>query len=268
MKHYQASAYHAQSQGASERFHQTLKSLLRGYCVELNQDWEEGLPWLLLAAREVVQESTGFSPNKLVFGPLALLHDPVALPEPPQNLIDYVNGFRHRLYTAGERAKESLASAQTKMKHFYGRKAEIHQFSPGVLAFLQLVSSTFQTNFHGPFTVLRQVSEKSYLLSTPKRGIDTQFCHVNLLKPYYTKGSQFCATGGSGQQQTVKPVLMAETVARHSAAKLSVYEDDGVVSPDEGLLRGHLKNAESLGNCLDICPWSGVSSCLLCLTTI
>ena len=92
MKHNQASAYHAQSQ-ALERFHQTLNSLLRGYCVELNQDWEEGLPWLLLAAREVVQGSTGFSPNELVFGhtvrgSLALLHDPVAQPEPPQNLID------------------------------------------------------------------------------------------------------------------------------------------------------------------------------------
>lgn len=68
VKHNVSSAYHAQSQGALERFHQTLKSLLRSYCVELNQDWEEGLPWLLLAEREVVQDSTGFIPNDLVFG--------------------------------------------------------------------------------------------------------------------------------------------------------------------------------------------------------
>lgn len=65
VRHNKASAYHAQSQGALQRFHQTLKSLLRIYCVELHQDWEEGIPWLLLAAREVVQESTGFSPNEL-----------------------------------------------------------------------------------------------------------------------------------------------------------------------------------------------------------
>ena len=68
VQHNMSSAYHAQSQGVLERFHQTLKSLLRSYCVELNQDWEEGLLWLLLAAREVVQDSTGFSPNELVFG--------------------------------------------------------------------------------------------------------------------------------------------------------------------------------------------------------
>ncbi len=68
VKHNQSSVYHPQSQGAIEWFHQTLKSLLRAYCVELNRDWEEGLPWLLLAAREVQQESFGFSPNDLVFG--------------------------------------------------------------------------------------------------------------------------------------------------------------------------------------------------------
>ena len=34
----------------------------------LDGDWEDGLPWLLLAAREVVQESTGFSSNDLLFG--------------------------------------------------------------------------------------------------------------------------------------------------------------------------------------------------------
>lgn len=100
VKHKQSTAYHAQSQGALERFHQSLKSLMHAYCVELDRDWEEGLPWLLLAAREVVQESTGFSPNDLVFGHtvrglLAVLQDDWRAEDPPTNLISYVNGFRH-----------------------------------------------------------------------------------------------------------------------------------------------------------------------------
>lgn len=36
IKHNQASAYHAQSEGALERFHQTLKSLLQAYCTKIN----------------------------------------------------------------------------------------------------------------------------------------------------------------------------------------------------------------------------------------
>jgi len=67
------------SRSKPRRFCQTLQALLRAYCVELNRDWE-GLPWLLLAAREVQQESLGFSPNYLVFGhsvrgPLSILRE-------------------------------------------------------------------------------------------------------------------------------------------------------------------------------------------------
>lgn len=98
IKHNKASAYHAQSQGALEGFHQTLKFLLRSYCTQMEGDWEDGLPWLMLVAREVVQESTGFSPNELVFGhtmcsPLAILSDQWRGEYPPQNLLDSVNGF-------------------------------------------------------------------------------------------------------------------------------------------------------------------------------
>ncbi len=114
------------------------------------------------------------------------------------------------------------------------KKAERRQFSPGdqVLALLPVVSSPFQAKFHGPFTVLRQVSELNYLLSTPERRRKTQLCHVNLLKPYYIREPQSCE-GEGGEQQTVKPVLVAETVGRQSAAHLPAHEDDGVVPPDD-----------------------------------
>ena len=237
VQHEQSSAYHAQSQGALERFHQTLKSLLRGYCVKMNQDWEEGLPWLMLAAREVVQESTGFSPNELVFGhrvrgPLALLNDAVTPSETPSNLVDYVNGFRHRLYSAGEMAREKLSSAQGKKKRLYDRKTEQRSFSPGdqVLALLPMVNSPFQARFSGPFTVLHQVSDQNVLLSTPKRRKATQLCHINLLKSYYANES--------------KPLSAAAAVG----SQFFGGEDDGATAPDESLLRGKLKNTDILRN--------------------
>ncbi len=40
VNHHKSSAYHPESQGAFERFHQTLKQLLRAYCNELNKDWD------------------------------------------------------------------------------------------------------------------------------------------------------------------------------------------------------------------------------------
>ena len=123
------SAYHAQSQGALERFHQSLKSQLRSYCVQMDRDWEDGLTWLLLAAREVTQESTGFSPNNIVFGhtvrgPLNPLYEQWKDADPPENLVDYVNWFHHRLYAAGVLAKKKMVSAQGKMKTLYDWRAE------------------------------------------------------------------------------------------------------------------------------------------------
>ena len=121
VKHHLSSAYHPQSQGALESFHLMLKSLLRSYCTELQRNWEEGLPWLLLAALEVTQDSLGFSPNDLVFahkvrGPLAVLKDGLEETKPPVNLIDYINGFRRRLLLAWKCATKNMSKAQTRMK--------------------------------------------------------------------------------------------------------------------------------------------------------
>ncbi len=99
----------------------------------------------MLVFREVMQESLGFSPNELVFahnvrGPLGALADSWKNVEPPVNLIDFVNGFRHCLFTAGMLAKEKLELSQEKMKSYYDRSAKRRTFSPGdqVLALFHL----------------------------------------------------------------------------------------------------------------------------------
>ena len=43
--------------------------MLRAFCLEFKRDWDEGIPFTLFAMHEAVQESLGFSPSELVFGP-------------------------------------------------------------------------------------------------------------------------------------------------------------------------------------------------------
>ena len=117
IKQYRSSAYHPESQGALERYHQTLKNMIRSYCFDTNRDWDEGVHLLLFAVRESVQESLGYSPFELVFGhsvrgPLKLFkekllsYDDVSL-----NLLQYVSDFRTKLSNACEMAKSNLKSA-------------------------------------------------------------------------------------------------------------------------------------------------------------
>ena len=65
IKQYKSSAYHPQkSQGALERFHQTLKTIIKMYCIENSRDWDEGIHLLFCRTRKAL----GFSPFELVFG--------------------------------------------------------------------------------------------------------------------------------------------------------------------------------------------------------
>ena len=43
IKQYRSSAYHPESQGALEKFHQTLKNMIRSYCFDTEEDWDEGI---------------------------------------------------------------------------------------------------------------------------------------------------------------------------------------------------------------------------------
>uniref|UniRef100_A0A8C5CMY1 Gypsy retrotransposon integrase-like protein 1 n=1 Tax=Gadus morhua TaxID=8049 RepID=A0A8C5CMY1_GADMO len=252
VKHNKASAYHAQSQGALERFHQSLKSLLRTYCVKLDGDWEEGLPWLLLAAREVSQESTGFSPNDLVFGhnvrgPLDLLCEQWKDAAPPENVLDYVNGFRHRLYAAGVLAKKNLGTAQSKMKTLYDRRAEKRVFSEGdrVLALLPIITSPFQAKYGGPYEIKKKTSEHNYIIATPDRRRSVQMCHVNLLKPYYERVPPGEAVSASSLP--ARPVCSVSRVSVvYPPQSVPAGVEDGLPDADAGVQQGRLKNSESL----------------------
>ncbi len=249
VKHNQSSVYHPQSQGAIERFHQTLKSLLRAYCVELNRDWEEGLPWLLLAAREVQQESLGFSPNDLVFGhrvrgPLSVLREGLCEEDPPQNLVEYVNGFRRRLFLAGLCAHTNLGVAQEKMKNHYDKHAEVRVFTPGdqVLILLPSSRSPFCAKFTGPYIILRKLSNENYQVATPDRRKSRQCFHVNLLKAYRSRNS------GVQPTNSIAPVVTASFESHQPFVEGEDMVKEDIVVPEDCVLLPRLKNSETLQN--------------------
>lgn len=100
--HQLSSACHSESQGALERWHQTLKAMLSKYCEDTEKDWDEGIPYVLFAIRETVQESLGFSPAELVFGytvrgPLKILKEQSMARDTTgssTNILDYVSQVR------------------------------------------------------------------------------------------------------------------------------------------------------------------------------
>jgi hypothetical protein len=200
-----SSAYHPQSQGALERFHCTLKNMMRTYCFENEKDWDEGIGMLMFAARESFQESLGFSPFELVFGhnvrgPLKVLKEHWLGDDPEDNnILDYVSKFRTRLVRTCELAREHLKAAQHKMKDQFDLKAQEREFSVGekVLVLLPITGHPLKARYHGPYEVLKRTGEVNYVVKTPDRRRSTQLCHINMLKPYYDRdGSESVKTVG------------------------------------------------------------------------
>ena len=116
IKQVKASAQYPQSQGALERFHQTLKTMIRSYCLQEKKDWDEGIPLLLFAAREAVQESLRFRPFELVFGhtprgPLKLLKERWLSDEEPEIVLVQISDTHHRLRTVKDLAQKNVKAA-------------------------------------------------------------------------------------------------------------------------------------------------------------
>ena len=198
VEHVTSSAYHPQSQGCLERFHQTLKQVLRKYCLENSTNWDEGIDWLLFAYRESVQESLGVSPFEMVYGrplrgPLKILKEKwFSKPSEPTTVHKYIEDLVQKLHKVRTFALANLSHSQEKSKNLYDRKAVTRKFAPGeqVLAFLPTPGSPLKKKYSGPYVVQKQLNPLNYIIATPDRRKNTQLVHINLLKPYFSRSPE------------------------------------------------------------------------------
>ena len=143
--HILASCCHPQTNGACERFHATMKNMIRAIVYEFNSDWDECLPWILFAYREIPVVTLGFSPFELLFGrqvrgPISLLKSrwkppPVAKSKP--NVIQY-NGYAEKLKACRDCATDNATLAGNNAKTWYDKKARLRTYEPGQLVLVCL----------------------------------------------------------------------------------------------------------------------------------
>ena len=186
--------YHPQTDGLTERFNKTLKQMLRKFVNDSGTDWDQWLPYLLFAYREVPQASTGFSPFELVYGhevrgPLFLLREiweGESRRGEPVNVLSHVMQMRERLEKMGTLAQSHMADAQRNQKFWYDQSARQRTFIPGqkVLVLLPSEDSKLLAKWQGPFEVLKKLGPTTYQLATPGQAHPTRVLHINLLKEW------------------------------------------------------------------------------------
>lgn len=230
-----SSAYHPESQGAIERFHQSMKSMLRCFIFENRKDWDVGLPYVLFAIRDAKQESLGFSPFELVYGhspkgPLQLVKANWLDDRQTESMLGYVARIKDRLFQATELARTHLAGSHEKTKLWYDRKAKVREFKAGdkVLLYLPIDKTALAAKYFGPYEIVRKVNEVGYVVSTPDRRRRTRYCHVNLLKAYHEREgpvpvmASVCGTEAPGDgEEMIDSKLTNSTILRDFKQKLT-----------------------------------------------
>ncbi|XP_066969245.1 uncharacterized protein [Macrobrachium rosenbergii] len=192
IQHITSVPYHPESQGVVERFHQTLKFILKKYCYEQGEDWDKGLPFALFAIRNHPNSSTGVAPFELIFGhkvrgPLEIFHELLEFGRKKDlNVVEFVEDLRSRLSAAWEFAQNNLVLSQASMKENYDKKSKARSFEPGELV---LVLGTDTDNFlepryKGPWKVLRKLSGVNYEVEAPGTKRKCRIFHINRLKAY------------------------------------------------------------------------------------
>ena len=204
-----ATAYHQQTNGITERFHATLKNMMRSLTPEDRNTWDEFIPHFLFAYREVPSQVTGFAPFELLYGrqvrgPLSVIKSNwVDRDHEETDVVTHLLQMRKRIDSFMQQANSTLADNQEKMKAHYDKGAVQRIFEPGdqVLVFLPDSAAKLDSKWQGPYSIVRKINEVNYVVNMADKRKKHRVFHINMLKEWYNRKEDtemarcFCLVG-------------------------------------------------------------------------
>ena len=128
--------YHPHSDGLVERFNRTLLAMLAMFVSQEHDNWDDLLPFMMLAYNTTVHTSTGYTPYRLVFGdecnlPGNLVHRELRADPPPGDPGTYASWVQQALYESYDEVRAQQQRATHMQKRNYDSKAVARAFPIG-----------------------------------------------------------------------------------------------------------------------------------------
>jgi hypothetical protein len=194
--------YRPQSDGAVERTNRTLKDMLTAYVQEDYENWDEYLPYVMLAYRSAVHDSTGCTPNLLFLNRECNLPVDYWLRPPPEVPasscpIKYVEWVRNTALSTAEFVRDHLGKALVTQKRNYDVTSHPRTFAPGEKVWREYrplaTSHKFAPSWKGPYQVVERIGDVNYKIKLSPTSSPI-VVHVDHLKSFVEGHSQEAET--------------------------------------------------------------------------
>lgn len=178
-------AYKASTNGLCERFNKTVISILRKFCDEGQNNWDEFIPHALWHYNTSVQSSLGTSPYFMLYGRHPVLILDHLFEGLRRHQEPYLREQSRQIDRIRRIATERLRGQQVKQKKRFDQFVQTKfDIKPGDWVLVKNntprvgLSRKLLPKFKGPFRVLRQLNRVSFEIQFPRKK---DFIHVSNL---------------------------------------------------------------------------------------
>lgn len=187
--------FRPQSDGMVERFNRTIQQMLKTFVNENRDDWDDHLPYLTMAYRATVHDSTGCTPNQLMLGREANLPLDIMMGPPPRGqdkyrcAVEYVEWVRQATMGAYERAHSTLKKTARRQKRNYDVRVQQTEYKVGDFVwrwYPPKARGKLGCGWTGPYQVVMCPNPQHCMLQDKNRGGPFRV-HRDLLQPYHGK---------------------------------------------------------------------------------
>ena len=186
------SAYKPSTNGAVERFHRTLNSMIGKVVAENHRNWHELIPQIMAAYRASEHSATGFSPNRIMLGrecraPIDLI---LGIPGDTESIFShdqFIQTKHEQMIYCYNLVREHLGVAAQRRKHNYDMTVRSKHFDIGQKVWYYYPrryksrSPKWQKFYTGPFEVIKQLGPLNFSLRKCN-GRKEVLAHVDKMK--------------------------------------------------------------------------------------
>lgn len=236
-------SYAPSTNGMIERFHRTMKDMLSQYVERSQRNWDQVIPYILLAYRMTDHSATGYSPHFLLYGRECVL--PVDRFVKPDRVFygdNYVAEMMARMQDISRQVIERNAKS-IEVRNFYrnrGRKER--NFELGDLVYLKNeacetgVSKKLSARWSGPYRITGIVTPVTYRIQKA-HSRQEMTVHANRLKKCVSRnGDKFSHrkrryNNSSQSESRVARDIRPSMASSHSGTALPYLLPDTIVFP-------------------------------------